>query len=143
LGFPILSQSISEVETEGTLEDTMRLNLLIRTGHRVLYRLESFKTRTPDELYNHIRRMGWEDYIPRDAYFSVTSTVNNPTIKDSRFANVKCKDAIVDHLREKVGKRPDTGPDRDKIVVHLYWEKGRLSGLFDTSGERSPRGRIE
>src|SRR4030067_3674013 len=135
LGFPILSQNISEVETEGTLEDTMRLNLLIRMGHRVLYRLESFKTRTPDELYNHILRMSWEDYIPQDGYFSVTSTVNNPTIKDSRFANVKCKDAIVDHLRDKFGKRPDTGPDRDKIVVYLYWIKDVCQVFFDTSGE--------
>jgi putative N6-adenine-specific DNA methylase len=135
LGFPILSQSISEVETEGTLEDTMRLNLLIRTGHRVLYRLESFKTRTPDELYNHILQMSWEDYIHQDGYFSVTSTVNNPTIKDSRFANVKCKDAIVDHLRAKCGKRPDTGPDRDKIVVHLYWRRDVCQVFFDTSGE--------
>ena len=135
LGLPILSQNISEVETEGTLEDTMRLNLLIRTGHRVLYRLESFKTRTPDELYNHILRMSWEDYIPQDGYFSVTSTVNNPTIKDSRFANVKCKDAIVDHLRDKFGKRPDTGPDRDKIVVHLYWRRDDCQVFFDTSGE--------
>jgi len=134
-GFPILSQSISEVETEGTLEDTMRLNLLIRTGHRVLYRLESFKTRTPDELYNHILQMSWEDYIHQDGYFSVTSTVNNPTIKDSRFANVKCKDAIVDHLRTKFGKRPDTGPDRDKIVVHLYWRRDVCQVFFDTSGE--------
>ena len=39
LGLPVLSKNISEVETEGTLEDAMRLNLLIRTGHRVLYRL--------------------------------------------------------------------------------------------------------
>jgi 23S rRNA G2445 N2-methylase RlmL len=135
LGFPILSQSISEVETEGTLEDTMRLNLLIRTGHRVLYRLESFKTRTPDELYNHVLQMSWEDYIHQDGYFSVTSTVNNPTIKDSRFANVKCKDAIVDHLRAKFGKRPDTGPDRDKIVVHLYWRREVCQVFIDTSGE--------
>jgi len=79
--------------------------------------------------------MSWEDYIPQDGYFSVTSTVNNPTIKDSRFANVKCKDAIVDHLRDKLGKRPDTGPDRDKIVIHLYWRRDLCQVFFDTSGE--------
>jgi putative N6-adenine-specific DNA methylase len=135
LGLPILSKNISEVETEGTLEDAMRLNLLIRTGHRVLYRLESFKTRTPDELYNHMIRMSWEDYIPQEGYFSVTSSVNNPTIKDSRFANVKCKDAIVDRLREKFGRRPDTGSDRDKIVIHLYWRKDLCQVFLDTSGE--------
>src|SRR4030043_2131491 len=85
LGLPILSQNISEVETEGTLEDTMRLNLLIRTGHRVLYRLESFKTRTPDELYNHILRMSWEIISPREGFFSFPSPGNNPRIKASGF----------------------------------------------------------
>ena len=135
LGLPVLSKSISEVETEGTLEDAIRLNLLIRTGHRVLYRLKSFKTRTPDELYNHLILMSWEDYIPQDGYFSVTSSVNNPTIKDSRFANVKCKDAIVDRLREKFGRRPDTGSDRDKIVIHLYWRSDLCQVFLDTSGE--------
>jgi len=135
LGFPVLSQAVSEVETEGTLEDTMKLNLLIRTGHRVLYRLGSFGTGTPDELYHQMLQVSWEDYIPKDSYFSVTSTVNNPTIRDSRFANVKCKDAIVDHMRARFGIRPDTGPDRDKIVVHLYWRKDVCQVFLDTSGE--------
>ncbi len=135
LGFPVLSRSVSEVETEGTLEDTMRLNLLIRTGHRVLYQLGSFKAGTPDELYERVVGMSWEDYIPQDGYFSVTSSVNNPTIKDSRFANVKCKDAVVDRLRNKFGKRPDTGPERDRIVIHLYWKKDLCRVFLDTSGE--------
>ncbi len=135
LGLPVFSVNISEIETEGTLEECMRLNLLIRTGHRVLYKLESFKTRTPEELYNHLIRMNWEDYIPQDGYFTVTSSVNHPTIKDSRFANVKCKDAIVDRLREKFGRRPDTGPDRIKIVVHLYWRRELCQVFLDTSGE--------
>ena len=51
LGFPLLSESFSGVETEGTLSDTMRLNLCLRTGHRVLYLLSVFYAGTPDELY--------------------------------------------------------------------------------------------
>jgi putative N6-adenine-specific DNA methylase len=134
-GFPALSAGMAEVETEGTMEDTQRLNLLIRTGQRVLYLLESFSARTPEDLYKRVSRISWEDYIPEDSYFSVTSSVHNPTIKDSRFANVKCKDAIVDRIKEKRGRRPDTGPERDKIVVHLYW-KGNICQVFlDTSGE--------
>jgi putative N6-adenine-specific DNA methylase len=135
VGFPALSAGMAEVETEGTMEDTQRLNLLIRTGQRVLYLLESFSARTPEDLYKRVSRISWEDYIPEDSYFSVTSSVFNPTIKDSRFANVKCKDAIVDRIKEKRGRRPDTGPERDKIVVHLYW-KGNICQVFlDTSGE--------
>jgi len=135
VGFPALSAGMAEVETEGTMEDTQRLNLLIRTGQRVLYLLESFSARTPEDLYKRVSRISWEDYIPEDSYFSVTSSVHNPTIKDSRFANVKCKDAIVDRIKEKRGRRPDTGPERDKIVVHLYWKGNICQVYLDTSGE--------
>jgi 23S rRNA G2445 N2-methylase RlmL len=134
-GLPVLSSGMAEVETEGTMEDILRLNLLIRTGQRVLFLLDSFPAKTPDELYKRTSRIAWEDYIPEDGYFSVTSSVNNPTIKDSRFANVKCKDAVVDRIKDKRRRRPDTGPQRDRVVIHLHW-RGNLCQIFiDTSGE--------
>ena len=135
LGFPVLSAGKADVETEGTLEDTLRLNLLIRTGQRILFLLESFSTKTPDELYKRISRINWEDYIPEDSYFSVTSSVYTPTVNDSRFANVKCKDGIVDRIKEKRGRRPDSGSERNRIVVHLYWKGNVGQVFFDTSGE--------
>ncbi len=135
LGFPVLSEGRAEVETEGTLMDTLRLNLLIRTGQRILFLVDSFNARTPDELYQRISRIGWEDYISENGYFSVTSSVHNPTIKDSRYPNVKCKDAVVDRIKERRGRRPDTGPERDKVVIHLYW-RGNVGQIYvDTSGE--------
>jgi len=109
LGLPILSEGIASVETEGTMDDAMRLNLFIRTGQRVLFLLEAFNAKNPDELYRKISRMRWEDYILEDDYICVTSSVDTPTIKDSRFANLKCKDAIVDRIKERRGRRPDTG----------------------------------
>jgi len=135
LGFPVLSTGVSEVETEGTLEDSMKLNLLIRTGHRILYLIDSLNAKNPDELYKRMPLIHWEDYIPEDSYFSVTSSVNNPAIRDSRFANLKCKDAIVDRMNDKFGKRPDSGPERDRIVVHLYWKNDKCQVFLDTSGE--------
>jgi len=135
LGFPVLSMGIAEVATEGTLEDTLRLNLLIRTGHRVLYLIDSWDAKNPDELYRRMAQINWEDYIPEKSYFSVTSSVNHPTINDSRFANLRCKDAIVDRIKEKTGIRPDSGPEKDKIVIHLYWRKDLCHIFFDTSGE--------
>src|SRR4030066_2606054 len=71
LGFPVLSEGRAEVETEGSLEDALRLNLMIRTGQRILFLLESFSARTPDELYKRMSRIGWEEYISEDSYFSV------------------------------------------------------------------------
>ena len=135
LGFRVLSEGKAEIETEGTMEDTLRLNLLVRTGQRILFLLESFSAKTPDELYKRISRISWEDYISEHSYFSVTSSVHNPTIKDSRFANVRCKDAVVDRIKDRRGHRPDTGPQRDRVVIHLYWRGNLCQVFFDTSGE--------
>jgi 23S rRNA G2445 N2-methylase RlmL len=135
LGFPVISESIAGVATEGTLDDTLRLNLLLRTGHRVLFLIKDFTANNADALYSSVSEIAWEDYIEEGGYVSVTSSVDNPTIRDSRYANVKCKDAIVDRIKEKRGRRPDSGPAQDRVVVNLHWKGENCSLSFDTSGE--------
>ena len=135
LGLPILSEGISSIETEGSLEDTLKLNLFLRTGHRVLFLIKEFKARHPEELYQRVHGIPWEDHFSEESYLCVTSSVDTETIRDSRFANVKCKDAIVDRFNQRIGKRPDSGPERDGVVVHLYWKGDRCLVYFDTSGE--------
>lgn len=135
MGLPVLSEAIAGVETEGTMDDAMRLNLCLRTGQRVLFLLERLSARNPDELYSGVSRITWEDYISPDEYLCVTSAVDNPTIRDSRFANQKCKDAIVDRIKKKFGRRPDSGPARTGVVIDLYWKDDLCSVYLDTSGE--------
>ena len=135
LGFPVLEETVAGLATEGTVDDTLRLNLRLRTGHRVLFLLKEFVARDADALYRAVSEAAWEEYIAEDEYVSVTSSVDNPTIRDSRYANVKCKDAIVDRIKGKRGQRPDSGPDQDRVVVNLYWKDERCSLYFDTSGE--------
>lgn len=135
LELPVHSEGMASVETEGTMDDAMRLNLFIRTGHRILFSLERFKAKNPEELYRTVFGMKWETLIPQEGYLCVTSTVDHPAIRDSRFANVKCKDAIVDRIRETVGKRPDSGSERDRTVIHLFWKDETGSLFVDTSGQ--------
>jgi 23S rRNA G2445 N2-methylase RlmL len=135
LEFPVLSESIAGVVTEGTLDDTLRLNLLLRTGHRVLFLIKDFTAGDAEALYRSVSEVSWEEYIAEDGYVCVRSSVNNPTIRDSRYANVKCKDAIVDRIKERRGQRPDSGPAQDRVVINLYWKGDQCSLYFDTSGE--------
>ena len=136
LGFPVLSETVAGIETEGTIEDTMRLNLHLRTGHRVLFLLMEFIAADADALYRAVsEKIPWEDYIDENGYFSVASSVDNPTIRDSRYANVKCKDAIADRIRKMRGQRPDSGSAQDGAVINLYWKEDRCSLYLDTSGE--------
>jgi len=135
IGFAVLDETIACIATEGTIDDTLRLNLLLRTAHRVLFLIGEFAAPDADALYRAVSEIAWEEYIAPDGYVCVTSSVDNPTIRDSRFANVKCKDAIVDRIKEKCGQRPDSGPDQDRAVVNLYWKDDRCSLYIDTSGE--------
>jgi putative N6-adenine-specific DNA methylase len=139
LGFPVLSQFTTGIETEGTLEDSMKLNLLLRTAHRVLYFITQLTAHDATELYTGIHDIAWEQYILKNGYFSVTSSVNNPSITDTRFANVKCKDAVADRFLALFGVRPDSGPVKQGAVVHLYWTDSRCSVYLDTSGESLSR----
>ncbi|MDP3111617.1 MAG: hypothetical protein Q8M71_05905 [Thermodesulfovibrionales bacterium] len=135
LGFPVLSETIAGIATEGTIDDTLRLNLHLRTGHRVLFLIKEFIAREAEALYRSLSDIPWEDYIAEDGYVCVTSSVDNPSIRDSRYANVKSKDAIVDRINKKCGRRPDSGPDKNRTVVNLYWKNEDCSVYFDTSGE--------
>ncbi|MFA5846978.1 MAG: hypothetical protein WC855_08755 [Thermodesulfovibrionales bacterium] len=135
LGFPVLSETIAGIATEGTIDDTLRLNLHLRTGHRVLFLIKEFIAREAEALYRSLSDIPWEDYIAEDGYVCVTSSVDNPSIRDSRYANVKSKDAIVDRIHKKCGQRPDSGPDKNRTVVNLYWKDENCAVYFDTSGE--------
>jgi len=135
LGFPIDYEREAAIVTGGTLGDTLRLNLHLRTGHRVLYLLSESEVNSPNDLYRWIAGLSWEGILHEDGYLCITSTVDHPSIKDTRFANQKCKDAIVDRLQQICGRRPDSGPARDRAVVHLFWKGTKAQLYLDTSGE--------
>lgn len=139
LGFPVLAELDTAIQTEGTLEDTLLLNLHLRTAQRVLYQLGTLSVNTPGSLYGKLNAVPWETILHdsgKAAYVCVTSIVDTPLITDSRFVNVKVKDAIVDRIRDKCGRRPDSGPNKDKAVIHVYWKSDQANVYLDTSGER-------
>ena len=56
-------------------------------------------------------------------------------MNNSMFVNVKVKDAIADRMREKINKRPNSGSEHNKAVIHLFWRENRAEIFMDTSGE--------
>ncbi|MFT7149402.1 MAG: 23S rRNA G2445 N2-methylase RlmL [Nonlabens sp.] len=134
LDYDVDSSSISEVEISGYMDDCLRLNMYLRTASRVLFQIQRFRANTADDLYKRVKAIPWENFLHNDSYFSVTSFVRNEHITDDRFANVRVKDAIADRLIEVTGKRPDSGPNREHVVIHLYWKEDQVRLYFDTSG---------
>jgi putative N6-adenine-specific DNA methylase len=135
LGLPVKSVTPTSLATEGTRSDAMALNLHVRTGHHVLLQAAAFRCRDADGLYKELSKIPWETVIPSDEYLSVVSNVRNPSIRDTRFANLRCKDAIVDRIQARKGRRPDPGPERTGAVISLYGRDDRCTVYLDTSGE--------
>lgn len=135
LGYTIVRVFSTGVELNLTLTDCIKLNLNLRCASQILYSLKSFNAKNPDELYEELVNMEWEELIDFSGYFSVTSNVDNPHITTPLFANLKVKDAIVDRIKNKKGIRPNSGADANKSVIHLYWKDSDADIFIDTSGE--------
>lgn len=135
LGYSVQKTFTTGVQINGTLNDCIILNLNLRCASQVLFSLKSFHCNHPDQLYETISQIQWESYIHKDGYFSITSFVDNKSINNSLFANVKVKDAIADRFRKKYNTRPDSGPELNKTVINLYWKEDKAEIFLDTSGE--------
>jgi putative N6-adenine-specific DNA methylase len=135
LGYQPVRTFQTGVELHGSMDDCMALNLNLRCASQVLYSLGELKARDPEALYQGIVRLPWEALISPDDYISVTSNVNTPSVNNALFVNVRVKDAIADRIRNKTGKRPDSGADLRGAVIHVYWKERQAEVFIDTSGE--------
>ena len=123
------------VVVKGSIRDVFKLNLYVRTAHRVLVPLLRATCRHVRELYSLVGSIDWENLIESDGYFSVSSIVRNNTVRDTRLPSLVTKDAIVDRMRMKCNRRPDSGADYDRgAAVFLHWENNRMIIYLDTSG---------
>ncbi|MFM8740585.1 MAG: class I SAM-dependent RNA methyltransferase [Cytophagales bacterium] len=135
LGFTLERKFITGVELQGTVNDCIRLNLSLRCASQVLFSLDKFTARDPEEVYKKLLRYPWERWLSPQSYFSITSNVDHFTVNNDMFINVKVKDAIVDQMRREALGRPDSGSSHDKAVFHLYWKDDKAEIFLDTSGQ--------
>jgi 23S rRNA G2445 N2-methylase RlmL len=135
LGYQPTSVFKTGVSIDGSMADCIRLNLNLRCASQVLFSLKAFKAANAQDIYDALTDFAWEDILAADSYFSVTSNVQNDTIDNSLFVNVRVKDAIVDRFRKLTGQRPDSGPENDKAVINLFWKDQDAEVFVDTSGQ--------
>jgi putative N6-adenine-specific DNA methylase len=134
LGFKIVDSTSGGVVTRGSFTECMKLNLLLRTAYSVLYLLREFRCGTAEALYKQVGLIPWESIIDPAEYLCVLSRVDTRSINNTMYPNLKVKDAIVDRLVKKTSRRCDSGPDRNGVVVNLYWKDDRAWLYLNTSG---------
>lgn len=135
MGYRIVERTENTVVVRGEFDDVMRLNLNLRTAHRVLVPLLRADCRRIKDLYELVYSIDWENILDADGYFSVSSIVHNDTIRDTRIPSLYAKDAIADRMRDKCQRRPDSGGMNIGAAVFVYWERNEIIVYIDTTGE--------
>lgn len=125
----------SGVSFAGTLTDAYRVCLWSRVANRVLLRLAKFPARDPEELYQGIKALPWEDHLAVEGTLAVDCRVHRSPITHSRYAALKTKDAICDRFRDRDGRRPSVDVDHPHLRINLFLFQEDASVGIDLSGE--------
>ena len=72
LGYEITKVEDGRVTFEGDAEAICRANIFLRTAERILLKVGQFPAETFEELFQGIKKLPWENYIPADGKFWVT-----------------------------------------------------------------------
>lgn len=102
LGYEITKVEDGRVTFEGDEEAICRGNIFLRTAERILLKAGEFHAETFEELFQGIRGIPWEAYIPRDGKFWVAkaSSIKSRLFSPSDIQSV-VKKAMVERLKQK------------------------------------------
>ena len=101
LGYEITKVEDGKVTFTGDAQAICRANIHLRTAERVLLKVGSFQAQTYDELFEGIRALPWEVYLPKNAKFWVTkaSSIKSKLFSPSDIQRI-VKKAIVEKMKE-------------------------------------------
>lgn len=110
-------------------------NIYLRTAIKILQPLTTFRADDVQELYDKILAFNWSDVMDVDDTFTIDNTVFSTTFTHSNYAALKMKDALVDHFRNKFGRRPDVNKLDPTYRFNIRIKENEVSIALDSSGE--------
>lgn len=100
LGYEVSAVDNGKVTFVGDAEGICRANLFLRTTERILLKVAEFKAQTFDELFEDVKAVRWDEFIPKDGKFWVAkaSSVNSKLFSPSDIQRI-VKKAMVESLK--------------------------------------------
>ena len=135
LGYEISRVEDGRVTFIGDEEAICRSNIFLRTAERVLLQVGRFHATTFDELFEGIKALPWENYIPRDGKFWVkkASSIKSKLFSPSDIQSI-VKKAMVERLKE-VYHVSWFEADGAPYPVRIFLLKDEVMVTLDTSGD--------
>mgnify|MGYP002595873631 FL=1 len=135
LGYKITKVEDGRVTFEGDEEAVCRANIFLRTAERVMIQVGRFKATTFEELFQGIKNLPWEEYIPEDGKFWVkkASSINSKLFSPSDIQSI-AKKAMVERMKQKYHKEWFK-EDGAAYPVRIFLLKDEVTVALDTSGD--------
>ena len=135
LGYDILCVEDGRVTFEGDAEAICRANVFLRSAERILIEAARFNATTYEELFQGIKKVDWEQYIPENGRFWVTkaSSIKSKLFSPSDIQRI-VKKAMVEKLKEKY-KVTWFKEDGNDYPVRVFMFKDEAIVGIDTTGE--------
>lgn len=135
LGYDIIKVEDGRVTFVGDSEAICRANIFLRTAERILLKAGQFHAETFEELFQGIKRIPWEEYIPADGKFWVTkaSSIKSKLFSPSDIQSI-VKKSMVERLKLNYNTDwfPETGAE---YPIRLFLIKDEVTVSIDTSGD--------
>lgn len=123
------------VSCEGDLKLMYRINYESRLALKVLRPIVEFEIDSAKQLYEKAMECDWNEWVLPKQTFSIKFTVFSAFFQNSLYAAQLLKDAVVDRVRDKMGKRPSVDIQSADIVIDLHINEKSCSISMDSSGE--------
>lgn len=128
-------EKLAGVTFSGDLALGYKACLWSRLANRILLRLVQAPANTPEELYDAVQKINWDDHLDPNGTLSVNFSTTQSKITHTLFGAQKVKDAIVDQFRDKFGLRPDVAKEHPDLAVNVYLYRDMATISIDLSGE--------
>jgi len=123
------------VAFDGTLADAYAACLWSRTAERILLQVARFPATTRDQLYDGLRAVDWTAHLSPRTTLACSAIGTTTAIRNSHYAALLLKDAVVDQIRDRVGERPSVDLDHPDIRLQLLLRGGDALVSLDLAGE--------
>ena len=136
LGYERAPADNGRIELDGEWQDVARLNVLLRSGERVLILLRRFHATTFDELYEGFYSVPWEEWLTVDSKILMDGKCVQSTLGAIKACGGVAKKAIIARLADKVRSGRKTFSETGaQTVVGFSIFKDEVSVTVDTSGD--------
>ncbi|NLA70769.1 MAG: class I SAM-dependent RNA methyltransferase, partial [Clostridiales bacterium] len=100
LGYKVIKTEDGRVTFMGDERAVIRSNLWLRTADRVYIKMAEFKAETFEELFQQIKAVSWEEYIPINGKFTVVGTSVKSKLHSVPSCQSITKKAVVSRLSD-------------------------------------------